>query len=368
MVLLRPLLAPHARRIFLSANVVTCLGSLMAITAGFWDIMHHVQRLPESFFTAPHALLYSGVAVTLLGAVLMFLSWRMLDAPSRDSWRFPFRLGILGVFLLVISGPIDFSWHDAFGLDGLLSPPHQLLLLGMMLTAVGPMIAISRHGRGIPGGVRVGLVAFSLLSVWMTLAGLLHSHTLPFSNTGFFSFNPDVWFAVIIATLAMPFVSATVLLLSAHLTGFRFGVITGLGATLLALCASSLIVSNPALYSTIPFFFLTIVPYIMADILVSRYRSRRALAAAGAIIGSTFYFAFYPFVTYVYNGVIFHKLISGSVTFQVFFEQLPVVLPLVIGPAVVMGILGSALAGRLGRRILPPAWQKREAELQTRAS
>ncbi len=338
-----------ARKWFLLASMTVSLGSMIAITAGFWDVMNHVLNRPESFFSPPHAMLYSGVAIALAGSVMAFVFWRGLDPSARAAWRLPFRLGIVGIFILVGAGPADFAWHSNFGLDGLLSPPHQVLLAGMLLCAVAPAVVILRYGMDHvrSRGALTGMVIFSLLPVWMSATGFLYSYTLPFSNTDFFTYNPDIWFAVAFATVSMPFLYAIVLTLASRLVRYRFGAVSGLGFMLLAINAASVIASNPALVETIPFYFLTMIPFVAADIMMATYRNRTGIAAAGAIIGSAFYFAYFPFVTYVYNEVIFTRAISGSVTFQVFFEQLPVVLPAVIGPAVIMGILGAILGGRL---------------------
>lgn len=358
---------PSTHGMYLISSVVVASGSLITISAAFWDVMHHVLNRPESFFTPPHALLYSGIAVALVGSVLTFASWRRLAPTARSVWQFPFRLGILGIFVLVLAGPADFAWHDAFGLDGLLSPPHQMLLTGMFLTAIGPMIAIVRYSSvrlGKSGRPHGALVAFSLLPVWMCATGYLQSYTLPFSQTAYFDFNPDIWFGAVFATASMPFMNATVFVLVARLARLRFGVMSCFGLALLIINAASMPLYNPALVHTAPFYFVTMVPIVAADLLVSIYRSERGLAAA--VIGSTFYFMFYPFVTYTYNEVIFGKVISGSVTFHVFFEQLPIVLPLTVGPAIAMGLLGAAFSRRILRRLLLP--EEREGWLDAKPS
>lgn len=44
--------------------------------------------------------------------------------------------------MLIAAAPLDFAWHSAFGLDGLLSPPHLVLLLGMIMSSLGAMLGI----------------------------------------------------------------------------------------------------------------------------------------------------------------------------------------------------------------------------------
>ena len=44
--------------------------------------------------------------------------------------------------MLISAGPLDFAWHTAFGLDGLLSPPHAVLTMGMVLCSIGAFLGL----------------------------------------------------------------------------------------------------------------------------------------------------------------------------------------------------------------------------------
>jgi hypothetical protein len=48
-------------------------------------------------------------------------------------------------------------------------------------------------------------VIIGILPVWLTLSGLIHMATLPFSDTPFFNFNLNPIVAVVIATICFPF-------------------------------------------------------------------------------------------------------------------------------------------------------------------
>ena len=62
--------------IFLIGSIFTSLGILLVTVGGSWDITNHLLSKPESFFSPPHALMYSGVAISLTGVVLSFIGWR----------------------------------------------------------------------------------------------------------------------------------------------------------------------------------------------------------------------------------------------------------------------------------------------------
>ena len=49
--------------------VISLFGSVLEIWGGSWDITSHAIGAPESFFTPPHAVLYSGVGISLIAAI-----------------------------------------------------------------------------------------------------------------------------------------------------------------------------------------------------------------------------------------------------------------------------------------------------------
>ena len=52
------------------------LGILVSTSGGSWDITNHLLNKPETFFAPPHAVLYTGVALAILGSVIIFRGWR----------------------------------------------------------------------------------------------------------------------------------------------------------------------------------------------------------------------------------------------------------------------------------------------------
>ena len=111
----------------------------------YLDGWAHVHRLPDTFFTPWHGIIYSGVlgaALVLAGAA--FLAWRS-GALWREALPAGYRLSLLGVGLFLITGVADFVWHSLFGieadLEALYSPPHLLLAAAGALIASGPLRA-----------------------------------------------------------------------------------------------------------------------------------------------------------------------------------------------------------------------------------
>src|SRR6058998_1612498 len=117
---------------FLAGYVLVSLGVLLAAGGGSWDITNHLLNKPETFFALPHAVLYSGAGAVVTGAVILFRTSRHTGKIIR-----PIKLIVAGMIMLVVAGPIDFAWHSAYGLDGLLSPPHFVLVSGMIVSSAG---------------------------------------------------------------------------------------------------------------------------------------------------------------------------------------------------------------------------------------
>ena len=220
----RPLLDLYRLMRFLIGCTLVSIGICVSTSGGSWDITNHLLNKPETFFSAPHAILYSGVALAMLGSAVIFQDWRQHSSAGRYYYTKPkisIILVLTGITMLVVAGPIDFSWHSAFGLDGLLSPPHFILLTGMIASSTGSMLGInlcinrdagSRDKGGDSGLIRTRqkpisyiLTIISVMPVWISLDGLIGMFSLPFSNTQYFHFNPDASVAAVLATIAYPF-------------------------------------------------------------------------------------------------------------------------------------------------------------------
>src|SRR5437870_6111178 len=61
-------------KLFVGYTLVSA-GIFVSASGGSWDITNHLLNKPETFFSAPHALLYSGVASAILGCAVMFRAW-----------------------------------------------------------------------------------------------------------------------------------------------------------------------------------------------------------------------------------------------------------------------------------------------------
>lgn len=331
------------RKLF-AGYVLVSLGMLLAAGGGSWDITNHLLNKPETFFAPPHAVLYSGVASAVIGTVLVFSASKSRGgAAGRMIW--PVKLVIAGVVMLISAAPVDFGWHSVFGLDGLFSPPHFVLVSGMVVGSAGALAGLAQSTKRLPSV----LIVIAILPIWLGASGMIDMFSLPFSETEYFNFNPHPTLGVVVATLAFPFLISACLIGSSALTGKRFGVLSMTGAAFIIIGVLTSIIPNSALTPTIPFYMSSIIPIVAADALVAFSRSRFSVYAAGTIVSLAFFMLYYPLITYTYNEVFGSKVVWPSMIAQIYFEMIQNVFPLVVIPTAAMGILGALLIDRLAR-------------------
>ena len=338
--------------IFLIGSILTSLGILLVTVGGSWDITNHLLSKPETFSSPPHALMYSGVAVTLFGVVLSFIGWKNLQK-FKTSYFLSLKIKLIGIGLLTGAGPFDFIWHSYFGLDGLLSPPHFTLITGMFLCSIGGMIGISRYLKfNKSKSVSKHLLILAVIPVWLSASGIISSLSLPFSSTDFFQFNPEPTFAFIVASLAYPFLISFSLFMVFRLSNYQFGLVSILGGLFLLIYSSTAIVPNFAMLDTVQFYSLNLIPFVIADVFLKLSRSKLSLYFSGGLIGSVFYMVYYPYVMYTYNEILLGKLVSPSLIYFVYFELIETVLLYTLIPSIVMGVLAVIISAKIAKKIL----------------
>jgi hypothetical protein len=359
---------PYTMIRFVFGCTIVSIGMFVSAAGGSWDISNHLLNKPETFFSIPHAVLYGGVALAIFGLAIVRMTYRKYVSiyDNNNKMKLSSKLMLIGISMLVVAGPIDFAWHSAFGLDGLLSPPHFVLLSGMIVSSLGAMLGItsyvsthddrkmnnkkdcSTEAQTASISTYLPLIFIGLLPVWMTLDGLIGMLSLPFSNTQYFNFNPSPFLAAALATLGYPLLISFILCFSFHLGGRKFGVLSVMGASYLAIHALTAIVPNETLIPTLTFYILNLLPILASDVLLSSANRRLSVYACGLILGSSFLMMQYPLITYVYNEVFTKQaFVWPSLLASSYFRMIGSIYPLVVGPAAAMGIVGAILAGKV---------------------
>jgi hypothetical protein len=282
--------------------------------------------------------------------------------------------------MLILAGPLDFFWHSAFGLDGLLSPPHLILTIGMFAGSIGALIGIPsyilinssstgqekrqnnnidnfKNNERIAISIYTTLTIIGILPIWMSSSGLIYMFSLPFSDTEYYNFNLEPMTAATIATISFPFLISFILVSLFKLTTEignkkrKFGAISVTGSIFIIIAIVTMIIPNKSLIPTIPFYVLNIIPIIIADIFLSKLPLKRMfIYTSGGILGSSFFMLYYPMITHIYNEVLSNQPVWPSLTAPIYFDMITQIYPLVVLPAVGVGILGTIVSNRLINR------------------
>src|SRR5882672_5240979 len=145
--------------IWASVIAVTCGG-----VGGIWDISWHKSIGRDTFWTPAHVLIYlcGAIAGLTCGYVILATTfgrnpgWR---AASVTVWGFRGPLGAFicawGGMAMITSAPFDDWWHNAYGLDvKVLSPPHVVLVAGIIAIDLGALILILGNMNRAQGDAR----------------------------------------------------------------------------------------------------------------------------------------------------------------------------------------------------------------------
>jgi hypothetical protein len=130
-----------------------------------WDISWHMTVGRDGLFSPPHLSSYAGGAIVGLtcGWLALKTTFAGTEAERERSvrvWGFRAPLGawvcVWGSFAMLTSAPFDDWWHNAYGLDvQIISPPHVLLLCGMLGIVVGALLMTASYQNGVTGAARV---------------------------------------------------------------------------------------------------------------------------------------------------------------------------------------------------------------------
>jgi hypothetical protein len=385
------------------------IGVALQISGSNWDIVWHGIGNVETFFTPPHSVIYSGVALAIGSVVVggIIHTTKILQQKNISSKKNIFRLLIvslplsiklaaIGCILQLTAGPFDFWWHNQFGFDGLLSPPHSVLATGMLMTALGALIGIYYHYRSQNNNSTSSSI-FSKLSLIVAFAvfllvgvGIVLMFTLPFSKGQYFDFNPNPLAAVVAASTFIPFIIGLCLFVAAKISAFPTNnkripfMLTSIIAVIMIIQSTTTITSNSYFAWLFPLYLLNILPAVVADILILSYLQKKKyevmipsssssssyssqsfssnsevanpknktttikLCLIASMIVSIFYTTlFFPWTVDVYGG---YFKPPNTLRTEEFFVQLliPVILPI----AVPVSILSSMAGGLVGQKLM----------------
>jgi hypothetical protein len=337
---------------------VAMIGSLVQITGARWDVTSHLLQVPETFFTPSHILLYSGVGLLVICSVFAIYLLKKHKETRTMAFAISLKMIIAGSAVSLVAGPADFLWHQAFGVDGLLSPTHLALVSGMVVNSIAVVLGLSRvtpylQNRGQKRLARaISVPAFA--AMWLTMAWYVYAFALPFSNGQHFNFNLDPVAETVIAIIALPLVGSMVFITASKTIG-RFGA-SFVMLVMLGINSGTNIVPAGPLVPYLPWYLALMAVAVVADLMIDRTRDMvkektrigrvpLTVVIAGSIIGSVFYLLGYPLLPMAFAGFLGYQDIDPitDVT-PMLLNTLKTMLPFTIIVGAAMGIVGSIIS------------------------
>ena len=347
-------------KLALLSLVIGTLGAFLQIGGTSWDVTSHLMLEPETFFTPSHTVLYSGIGLLVLSAGIGgFVLFRNKETVGK-SYTVAFKLLIAGSAVSLVAGPSDFLWHEEFGVDGLLSPPHLALITGMLINSVAVVVGLVRIQHTHLTHPKETIVRLSIMpafaALWFTTTWYAYMFSLPFSNGENFQFNPDPTIAVLVATISLPLLNS-IIFLAAQKTIGGFGGATAVTVLVVILnILTNVIPTVQPIVSFLPWYLVTaILPALIADLAlnylprITKISMKNSQLISGAIIGSVFYIFSYPMIAWIYSipfGMSFVSMEGieaiGNLASD-FQNSLRSILPFTVVPGAIIGMLGAIL-------------------------
>lgn len=366
----------HSMTTIITMLIIATCGSFLQIAGTSWDVTSHIMQEPETFFTPSHTVLYAGVGLlTIAAGTSGFLLIRNNELRGR-SFATPMKLLIIGSTISLAAGPSDFLWHEIFGVDGLLSPPHLALITGMLINAVATVVGLARIGVHVTSSSRQRLIKAAMVpafaALWFTTIWYVYMFSLPFSDGENFQFNLNPNIASLIAIVTLPLLSSIIFLTASKSIG-KFGAGTIVSALVVGInIFANIVPSQGMMISILPWYFIiAILPALIADIILnnSTIKSKLGLRAseliAGILVSSVFYIFNYPMLTWAFAIPLDMPIANlqgmqavASLTSN-FLSTLPAMLSITLVPAALMGLLGALF---VSKKITIPTFQKQQLQ------
>lgn len=175
-------------------TAVLLAGGLVGLFGLVWDVEWHADVGPDTFFTAPHLMLYASSAIAGLSCLAVVLLHTVATRRDRLSdttpaltvlgtFRapLPFLVAGLGIAVGLLYGLGDLWWHTVYGFDVTpTSPPHVAMSLCDLATSTGAIMAaaslrgtrLGRWALALACTTAVGVTTFLLYSVPTLIPGV----------------------------------------------------------------------------------------------------------------------------------------------------------------------------------------------------
>ncbi len=347
--------------------IIGVIGCFLQIVGTSWDVTTHLLQQPETFFTPSHALLYTGIGLCIVSAIIGLNLLSRNKEIQTLSFAFSIKLLIIGSIVSLVAGPSDFLWHSIFGVDGLLSPTHLTLITGMLINSIAVVLGLARITARIQTVNQMRIVKAALIpafaAMWLTLIWYTYMFALPFSNGQHFNFNLNPIVEALVAVVALPFISSIVFVTASKTIG-TYGA-SSVVAILIAITTLTNIIPVTKLIPFLPWYFCIIIIAIAADLVLNKTKRighldskilgiKKSVFVAGAMMGSVFYIVGYPLLPYAFVEFFgYYDFLSINDALLIFINSIQTILPFTIIIGIIMGIMGAIVSEKKFNREKP---------------
>ncbi|MCZ6649020.1 MAG: hypothetical protein O7B30_07255 [Thaumarchaeota archaeon] len=235
-------------------------------------------------------MLQAGAAGIVVG---LWIGFR--QNAQKESYKLGFRVAQLGAILEVIAGVWNEIWHIIYLTEPIISPPHALLVIGMMSVIVGMAIGMTQYYHKISiqtDNRKITLPILSALLMMFTSIWLVSSGSVIYVagiTTDFLLRSIMVGLLSVISTLVIIPVlwiiqkkgSVTVIVLTFNLINWIFLVPY---------------VGNP------PYFPYGVFTFVIEPIyLLAKAKTRSAIVLIAGVLGLLSNLAYFPFSVRIYS-------------------------------------------------------------------
>jgi hypothetical protein len=354
---IKGLIRSHPMYVSLMVLIIATTGAFIQTEGASWDVTSHLLRRPETFFTPSHTMLYAGVGLLSIAAAISANLLLKNKNIRNMSFSTALKLLILGSAISLVAGPSDYVWHQIFGVDGLLSPTHLILVTGMLINSIALVLGFTRIIVYFPTLRERRLIKASMLPafavMWLTMIWYVYMFALPLSNGVHFNFNLNPTYESIIAIITLPLIGSLIFITVSRTIG-KFGAASAVTALLLGMNSFANIVPSKQLTPFLPWYLMLIIPAVVSDLILNKpaiirgssyiLRTEVSGIISGAIIGSIFYIFGYPMLPITFAEPLSYTFHSMNDILVNFVKTLPLVLVFTAIPGMAMGIIGAVIS------------------------
>ncbi|MDH3677901.1 MAG: hypothetical protein OEQ12_06325 [Nitrosopumilus sp.] len=326
------------------------VGVSLSMWGASWDITSHLLRTPETFFTPSHIVLYAGVGISMVSALIGLTLILVKKEVRGKSFVFGTKLIIIGALMQITAGPGDFYWHELFGIDGLLSPTHLTLAVGIIITTIGSIVGFARvyfeMNRENNFLKMILPIAFGIF--WFSIMWLIFFFVLPISEGDTHNFNPNPYVAIVLGVTLLPFSFSLIFWFTSKSVN-RFGAASAAALVFLTMNITANIITSEKLFFYLPWFAAPLVSAVLADYILNsktkiEFLQIHSNKISGFILGSMFFMFCFPMLAmtfldfYVFNDVFSYDVIHSSQ------NTITSIWLMTIIPGAIFGMIGTIFA------------------------